>query len=770
MAERSRKVERVSGGLLPSGVPSNLGADQSGFAALSKGFSDIGTVAAQIQGLRDAQDRTRVQAALNQAVRDESADRRQSIADGSLDPGAGSFEAGDDLDFFVDDRVANLESRFAEIRRNTDNAGELERLDQVKAEQIGILRESLQIQQVSALATRVAHDQTEAANAIGADVGDGGKSFELGLVENEALREAAPLSATRRHELEMQQTSALALAGITGAIGRAEWQVAVDIIDHPDTITAMPATQRENLRTKVKSKREAYIGVASAKAHTANALYVDSMLRDIDLSEFGPPVTEYDVINDPRLAEDPGSQITLIKAVRDREALDRDRARKLHLLATNPFALSQDDRTSVGRDLQARMTNELIAGGAEPAVAAMLAEGNFLAEFRFASSQMKGRMKSWASTPTGENYDNLIRSVAQLNHVNSNSLTADAGMADVRAKAKMVADLNAIGMSSQDIVNLEIAARDMSDSRRDSISRQREDISSVDILAEMDTRLGESIWNLYGYFREDPPPEFQAATITLFDKFFILGDGNLEYAYAATEAARSGRWAPTSAGGFSSDSHYIQFPPETAVEHFEKADGDWYYAALEDKLEADGHLAGSLNMNDVKLFSDQNTHQQMLAGEPPTYLVEIEGEPLLDKDTGKPVRWGDEWSNQPGYKLQVRRAEMLRDRGVIHAIDKEAAVKGEPLSGDSSQFKKLSPLEKVAAGAAQDAKHAAVGYMQDILKTGSLTEGARQYDIISDARRRVEDAKYKELKRRYREIESADTLLHELGTRSQGSE
>jgi len=127
-------------------------------------------------------------------------------------------------------------------------------------------------------------------------------------------------------------------------------------------------------------------------------------------------------------------------------------------------------------------------------------------------------------------------------------------------------------------------------------------------------------------------------------------------------------------------------------------------------------------------------------------------------------------SGQPGYALQVQRAEMLRDRGIIHAIDKEAAVKGEPLSRDPSAFKGRSAMEKMAVGAAADAKHAALGYIQDVLKTGSFTEGARQYDIISDARRRTEDANWKELQRRHFEIREADKLLSEIHAHSQETE
>ena len=768
MAEPSRRVKRVHGGLLPSGYPAGFGRDQSGFAALSRGFSAVATAADQIRQLRDASDRTRVQTEINQAKRDEADERRQGIADGSIDPA--QFEAGDDLDFYTDDRIANLESKFADIQSKTGSAFDREKLDLIKQDAVGALKSELQIQQVAALATRVAHDQTLAANAIGADVGTGVTSFDVGLVLLSDLMEAAPLSAERQRELDVKLTTGLVLGGVQGAINRAEFNDAIDMIDHPKTVDTMSSTARENLRAKVKSRRQTYLGIASGKAHTANALYVDSMKRDIALNELGPPVTEYDVLNDPRLAEDPGSQIELVKAVRDRNALDVDRARRLHLLATNPFALSQDERTSTGRDLQARMTNELIASGMPPDNAAMLSEHDFLAEFRFASQQMKGRLKNWEAHPTGENYDNLIRGVARIKQINASSLTADVGMAEVNAKAKMLSDLHAIGMSTEDVANLEIAARDMTADQKDNLAVQRKDISSADILAEMDTRLGESIWNLYGYFREDPPPEFQAATITLFDKFFRIGGGDREYAFAATEAARSGRWAPTSVGGFGSDSHYQQFPPETAVMDFEKAGGNWYYASLEEKLIEDEHISGSSGMRNVRLFSDPLTHQLMLAGETPTYLIELDGEPILDKDTGKPARWGDEWKDQPGYALQVQRAEMLRDREVIHGIEKEAAVKGEPLSGDPAEFKKRSALEKMAVGAAADAKSAALGYIQDVLKTGGLTEGARQYDIISDARRRTEDIQYKELRRRHFEIAEADKLLAEIHKRSQGAE
>jgi len=634
MAGPSRKVERVRGGLLPSAVPAGFGRDQSGLAALSKGFGAVRTAADQISELREASDKTRVQVEINQAVRDEAAERRLGIADGSIDPATAS----------VDDHIANLESRFAEITRNTDNTFEQEKFGRVKSEQIGILREKLQIQQVAALATRVAQDQAKASNAIAADVGDGDKSYDLGLAENEALREAAPLSVERQRELEVKQTTGLALAGVTGAIERADFSSALEIIDHPDTIKAIPAAQRENLRAKMNRGRDNYLSVAKAKAHTANALYVDGVKRAIELNELGPSITEYDILTDPRLIEDPGSQLELIKAVRDRGAQDIDRARRLHLLATNPHALSQDEQTSTARELQARVTNEYLARGLQPDVAAAMAEGDFLAEFRFASPQMKGRMKSWAAHPTGENYENLIRAVARVKQINPSSLTADVGMAEVNAKAKMLADLDAIGMSQEDVANLEIAARDMSSDRKDDLAVQRKAISSAEILAEMNTRLGESIWNLYGYFREDPPPEMQEGTITLFSKFFILGGGDREYAFAATEAARSGRWAPTSVGGFGSDSHYQQFPPETAVHDFEKAGGNWYYASLEEKLIEDEHISGSLGMRDVRLFSDQTTHQRMLAGEIPTYLIELNGEPILDKDTGKPARWGDEWA------------------------------------------------------------------------------------------------------------------------------
>ncbi len=773
MADSSRRIKRVRGGLLPTSFPAGHGRDQSGFAALSQGFGAVRTAADQIQELRDASDRTRVQGELNQVVRDEAAENRQGIADGSIDPA--QFESGDDLDFYVGDRVAKLESRFAEIAVKTSNRADQERLDRVKQEIIGATREQAQIQQVAALATRVAQDQAEASNAIAADVGDGSASYDLGLVRNEELREAAPLSVERRRELEVKQTTGMALAGVTGAIERADFNLALEIIDHPSTKQAMPAAQRENLRAKMNRGRGSYLSVAKAQAHKANALYVDSIKRSIELNELGPSVTEYDILTDPRLIEDPGSQLELIKAVRDRGAQDIDRARRLHLLATNPHALSQDEQTSTARELQARMTNEYLARGLQPEVAVAMSEGDFLAEFGFASQQMKGRLKNWAATPTGENYDNLIRGVARIKQINPSSLTADTNMAEVNAKAKMLADLHAIGMSQEDVANLEIAARDMSSDRKDDLAVQRAAISSADILSEMNTRLGESIWNLYGYFREDPPPEFQEATITLFDRFFVLGGGNLEYAYAATEAARSGRWAPTSAEGFGSDSHYMQFPPETAVEHFEKANGDWYYESLEAKLVEDGHIkgvlgTGLLRMRGVKLFSDQTTHQRMLAGEIPTYLVEVEGEPILDKDTGKPVRWGDEWKNQPGYALQVQRAEMLRDRGIIHAIDKEAAVKGEPLSGDPTKFVKRSSMEKLVVGAALDAKNAAIGYFEDVKKTGEITEGARQFDIISSAKRRVEDKAYEELRRTYKEQEAATKLLAEIVERSKVAE
>ena len=130
MVEISRRVKRVRGGLLPSSFPAGHGRDQSGFATLASGFKAAQTVADQIRQLRDASDRTRVQSEINQAVRDEAAERRQGIADGSLDPA--QFESGDDLDFYESDRIANLQSRFDYIQSKSGNIADQEKLDTEK--------------------------------------------------------------------------------------------------------------------------------------------------------------------------------------------------------------------------------------------------------------------------------------------------------------------------------------------------------------------------------------------------------------------------------------------------------------------------------------------------------------------------------------------------------------------------------------------------------------------------------------------------------------
>ncbi len=576
MAEPSRRVERVHGGLLPSGVPADLGRDQSGFAALSRGFSDVGTVADQISALRDASDRTRVQGELNQAVRDEAAENRQGIADGSIDPA--QFDAGDDLDFYVDDRVAKLESRFAEIARNTDNTFELEKLDRAKQEIISATREQAQIQQVAALATRVAQDQAEAANSIGADVGIGEKTFELGLAQLSDLRESAPLSAERARELEVKQTTNLVLGGVTGSITRAAFDDAIAMIDHPDTIDAMSAKDRETLRAQVIRAKERHRSDTVSKMGEKNKLLVDTYKREIDQEN---PTVATRIEQDKRLLPGQKDDLTILRRDKDewRFAVDRDKA----VRDTDPHSLSEKRLKELDSIEYNKLYRDTLVANPDLSPEEALR----VADFRFAEASgglpaptTYSRMLAAADDPTVTNLEYLMTMYDRIGKDHPNLLAARADMDVVRSLYHETQIHTEMGIPIADTVATRQAERNRSKQQQEMIDANWDLITEEHKQDDFDFAVGQD-WIFSGNkvgFDTLADMRIRSTWATMFATAFQQ-TGSRKLATARAASWLNARWGSFSMSPIISVDELppMEYPPDKFVQDIDKLGGKWWH-------------------------------------------------------------------------------------------------------------------------------------------------------------------------------------------------
>ena len=592
MAEPSRRIKRVHGGLLPSAVPAGQGRDQSGFAALSAGFGAVSSAAEQIRALRDASDRTRVQSEMNQAVRDEADERRQGIADGSIDPA--QFEAGDDLDFYADDRIAKLEARFADIQSKSSNAADQARLDLVKQETVGALKSELQIQQVAALATRVAHDQTQAANAIGADVGTGVTSFEVGLVGLSDLRESAPLSAERQRELEVKQTTNLALGGVAGAITRAAFDDAIDIIDHPDTIDAMSSKDREILRAQVIRAEKKHRSDIVSAMNTKNTLLIDTYEREIDHED---PTAAIRFRQDKKLLPEQKAELEIV--LRDKEewrfAVDRD----LAIRRTDPHSLSAarhkelDDIIFNG--LYREIKEEDLSRSDESALA--------LADFWFVkysgglpAPSTYSRMMSAVDTPTAESLEYMMTMVGAIKQDHPNLLAARADMDPVRKLYHETQILTEMGLPIAEIAATRLAERNRSDQEQKRIAADWALITEKEKQDQFDSAVGQGWFFQMDRVGYDTPAAIQLRST--WATFYATAHQQTGSRKLATVRATS--WLNAEWGTFRMSPitgldipKPMRYPPNQFVQDFDKMGGTWWQEEIGKDLTELGYLSGT---------------------------------------------------------------------------------------------------------------------------------------------------------------------------------
>ncbi len=662
MAESSRRIKRVRGGLLPSGVPAGLGRDQSGFAALAGGFGAVRTAADQIQELRDASDRTRVQGELNQAVRDEAAANRQGIADGSIDPA--QFEAGDDLDFYVDDRIAKLESRFAEITGKTGNRADQERLDQVKQETISATREQAQIQQVAALATRVAQDQAEASNAIAADVGDGSASYDLGLVRNEELREAAPLSAERRRELEVKQTTGLALAGVTGAITRAAFDDAIDIIDHPKTIDAMSANDRETLRARVLRAEKQHTANIASGMESRNKLLVDKYEREIDREEHTDDIR---IRQDPRLLPEQKDELTI--AIRDKRewriAVDRD----LAIRRTDPHALPAARHKELDDIVFNKIYRDVKEVNPDMPDESALA----LADFWFVTDSgglpapsSYSRMMAAVDAPTDENLEYIMTMVGAINQDHPNLLAARADMDPVRKLYHETQILTEMGLPVEEVAATRQAERNRSKQQQDMIAAEWALITEEEKQDQFDSAVGQGWFFQMDRVGYDTPAAMQLrSTWATFYATAFQQTGSRKLATVRATSWLNAEWGTFRMSPITGLDlpKPMRYPPNQFVQDFDNLDGKWWPQDIGQDLVELGYLSSTSpdQLARVTFYVTDLTRATLYDNTPENvkyrgvqYGVKIDGEPHTI-DTGELLHVGAVFPESAHRKIEAQR-------------------------------------------------------------------------------------------------------------------
>ena len=688
MAAPSRKVERVHGGLLPSGVPGGFGKDQSGFAALSAGFGAVSTAADQIKALRDASDRTRVQTEINQAIRDEADERRQGIADGSLDPA--QFEAGDDLDFYAGDRIANLEARFTEIQSKTGNFADQDKLDLVKQDTVGALRSELQIQQVAALATRVAQDQAKAANAIGADVGDGTTSYDVGLAKNEVLRESAPLSAERQRELEVKQTTGLALAGVTGAITRAAFDDAIAMIDHPKTIDAMSAKDRETLRASVLRAEKKHRSDIVSAMNTKNTLLIDTYEREIDHED---PTAAIRFRQDKKLLPEQKAELEIV--LRDKEewrfAVDRDLATK----RTDPHSLPDARHKELDNiEFNKLYRNTLVANPDLSPEAALR-----IADFRFAGASgglpaptTYSRMLAAADNPTVESLEYLMTMVPKIGVNYPNLLASRADMDGVRALYHETQIHTEMGIPIEETVASRQAERNRSKQQQEMIDANWALITEQEKADDFDFAVGQD-WifsgNKVGY--ETPADmKIRSTWATMFATAFQQ-TGSRKLATARASSWLNARWGSFSMSPIISVDEIppMEYPPDKFVQDIDKLGGKWWHEDTGADLVNLGFIRDtspqelariSIYVTDQTRATLHDTTDAKTPYHGIRYGVKIDGEVKLLKN-GQLLHIGAVFPESAHYRIEVQREEDRYNEFENGADVAAARKKGKAVGG-----------------------------------------------------------------------------------------
>lgn len=700
MAEPSRRTKRVHGGLLPSSYPSGFGRDQSGFAALSRGFESVRTVADQITELHEVQEKTRVQAALNQAVRDEAAERRQAIADGSLDPAVASFESGNDLDFFVDDRVENMRARLADI--TTSSSLNQEMLEVRNAEILGTLRKKLQIQQVAAIATRVAKDQTEEANKIGADVGTGDKAFKLGRAQLEELWDSVPLSAAKRRELEVTGTTNLVRGGVTGAITRFAFDEAIEMIDDPDTIAAMSLNDREVLRARVLRAEKQHRADIVAKMGEQNARLVDETERKIDHEEDG--YTDSILIDqDKRFL--PKQKDRLVALVRDKQewrlAVDRDLALRL----TDPHSLPEARHKELDNIVFNKLYRETLKANPDmPAEAALR-----VADWQFVDNSggtpapsSYSRMLAALDNPTKEGVEYVMSMVKSIGENYPNLLAARADMDKVRSFYRETQIYAEMGIPLEEIVATRQAEQSRSPQQQQMIDDSWDLLTDENRWDDFDTARGQG----WFFFQSDNVGWDAASDMRIRSTWATMYARAFQQTGSRKLATvRAASWLNTRWGSFSmSDIVHpdevppMEYPPDKFVQDFDKLGATWWYEDVGADLVELGHIRDT-SPKELARVDIYVTDRTLATVRDPAkakskvieYGVKVDGE-VKTIDNGEPLHVGSRFPDSAHYKVGVQRkldAYNEFENGADVAAERK---KGRAVAGEAGAY--LSGLVK----------------------------------------------------------------------------
>lgn len=773
----SRRRQRVTPGLLPSGVAPGagrqLGAALSGLEQNVQGFGNAveqGRKKNQaLQDLITARDTVTAKEMLTGGERDYLDSLNERIA-GGLDMSGMDPVSGNSV---IDEELAGLRESLTEASQSGAFSPEAQQQLERNIDLIVDAQES----NFRAIATAEVTSQIVASvqnmsNQIEADVGAGRLDLDVAVEELGNILDASALTKKAVRSQKEARFNELIRSGVLGAANRGKFEQALEMIDSKEATTWMNGAEREGLRRAINSQRANHDSLTQAKMHQLNAEYIDTQERLIEHGGHG--ITEESIDADPRLEDDPAGRFDLKVAVRDKEESQLQRRIDLASLEDNPAAMSTTDRDSISRDVFDQGVQELvrIEGMSEPdAIRSM--DTNFLKWFDFPSPQTMGRLSAATTNPSVENYELLPGTVSRIVEANPNFLPSTAAGREILSKSRQIRSLQKIGLSMDVIVDLEKRALTITPAQRATNMELRKGITNEDIADRMNSDLNEVFYNPFAYFRDDPPHAMVTERLTLFDQGLSLY-GNVEAAHAFADSTQSTVWGVDAPDGL--HGKWMRFAPETVVPHFEEAGGSWFHDAARDQLIADGHMSRFEWDNQdfaerMEFVSTVRTHEALLRGDPPEYMILLDGNPLeraltdaekrgdVDVAPARPLvidgkiigerqvskdvimYFSAVWEDQPGFhEVQARKAE-TKARRLQNAKDKKVFL--DDLPGQEGAFRTglATASDRAAAGLAFEAYRGVSDYLGDVAESGILTQSTRDRITIRAARAKKRAAK-----------------------------